>query len=57
MAKFAYNKSMHSSTAYSPFLANIGYHVSWMMLNVQISQKPYCLGAFIATKGHSSLAF
>ena len=30
--EFAYNNSEHSSTGYSPFFANIGYHRRWAML-------------------------
>ena len=31
-AEFAYNNSVHSSTRYTPFFANIGYHPRWMMI-------------------------
>ena len=32
MAEFAYKNSIHSSTGYSPFFANTGYHPRWMVL-------------------------
>jgi hypothetical protein len=32
LAEFSYNNSVHSSTRYSPFFANIGYHPRWTVL-------------------------
>jgi transposase InsO family protein len=31
-AEFAYNNSIHSSTRYTPFFANMGYHPRWTLL-------------------------
>ena len=41
MTKFAYNNSIHSSTRYTPFFANTGYHPWWMMLEyLKVSNSP-----------------
>jgi hypothetical protein len=32
LAEFAYNNSIHSSTRYTPFFANTGYHPRWTLL-------------------------
>ena len=40
-AEFAYNNSIHSSTRYTPFFANIGYHPRWtMMAHPKILKNP-----------------
>jgi hypothetical protein len=32
LTEFSYNNLAHSSTGYSPFFANFGYHPRWMIL-------------------------
>ena len=41
LVEFSYNNLIHSSTGYTPFFANIGYHPRWIMIeHLEILKNP-----------------